>query len=69
MKVIKIINPENASDEEVKKFKVREAARAIVYDKDGNIAILNVSKQKYHKLPGGGIEEGEDIQSALKRNV
>ncbi len=67
MKFIKIINPENASDEEVAKFAIREAVRAIVYDKDGNVAILNVSKQNYHKLPGGGVEKGEDLQTALKR--
>ncbi len=67
MNFIKILNPENASENEVAKFKVRQAARAIVYDKDQNVAILNVSKQNYHKLPGGGVEEGEDLYSALKR--
>jgi ADP-ribose pyrophosphatase YjhB (NUDIX family) len=67
MRLIKILNPENASDEEVAKFEVREAVRAIVYDKDGNVGILNVSKQNYHKLPGGGVEEGENAYSALKR--
>jgi len=67
MKLIKILNPENASEKEVEKFRVRQAARAIVYDKDQNVAILNVSKQNYHKLPGGGVEEGEDLYSALKR--
>ena len=67
MKLIKILNPENASEEEVAKFKIREAARAIVYDKDENVGILNVSKQRYHKLPGGGVEDGENIYSALKR--
>jgi len=44
MKLIKILNPENASEKEVEKFRVRQAARAIVYDKDQNVAILNVSK-------------------------
>ncbi len=67
MKFITILNPENASEEEVAKFEVREAVRAIVYDKDGNVAILNVSKQNYHKLPGGGVEKGEELYGALKR--
>jgi len=67
MQLLKIINPENASEEEAAKFRIRESARAIVFDKDGNVGILNVSKQNYHKLPGGGIEAGEDIQMALKR--
>ncbi len=67
MKVIKIINPENATENEVAKFEVRETVRAIVYDQDGNVAVLNVSKQNYHKLPGGGVEAGEDVYTALKR--
>lgn len=67
MKTIKILNPENASNNEVAKFRVREAVRAVVYDQDDNVAVLNVSKQNYHKLPGGGVEAGEDIATALKR--
>jgi 8-oxo-dGTP pyrophosphatase MutT (NUDIX family) len=67
MTLLKIINPENASEAEIAKFRTRESARAIVFDKDGNVGILHVSKQNYHKLPGGGIEAGEDIYTALKR--
>jgi len=67
MKTIKILNPENASEEEVARFRVREAARAVVYDKEGRIGILFVSKENYHKLPGGGIKTGESIVQALKR--
>lgn len=67
MKIIKIINPENVSDEEVKKYRVREAGRAVVIDEDGMIALLHVSKESYYKLPGGGIEETEDKIIALKR--
>lgn len=67
MKQLKLINPENASEEEVKSYNTREAARAIVIDKDGNIALLYVSKSNYYKLPGGGIDEGENKNSALLR--
>lgn len=50
-------------------YKVRKAARAIVYNNLGKIALLYVSKNNYHKLPGGGLEEGEDIKTALEREV
>lgn len=67
MKQLKLINPENVSEEEIKNYDTREAARAVVIDKDGNIALLYVSKANYYKLPGGGIDEGEDKKSALLR--
>ena len=50
-------------------FRERHAARAIVLDNDGRIALLYVGQYHYHKLPGGGVEEGEDIEQALKREL
>ena len=67
MTLLKILNPENVTEVEAATFAVRTAARAVVFDADGNVAILNVSNKHYHKLPGGGIEEGEDEFTALKR--
>ncbi|MEK7564351.1 MAG: NUDIX domain-containing protein [Patescibacteria group bacterium] len=67
MKLLKLINPENVSEEEVKSYPVREAVRAIVVDEDGKIALLHVTEKNYYKLPGGGIEKGEEKIIALKR--
>ncbi len=67
MKSLGILNPENALEEEIAKYQFRECARAIVYDQNGKIGILHVSNENYHKLPGGGVEKGEDILEALKR--
>lgn len=50
-------------------YKLRKAARAMVLDKDNRIAILNVTKDNYHKLPGGGFEGHEDVEEALRREV
>jgi 8-oxo-dGTP diphosphatase len=50
------------------KYNLREAVRIILYNKD-KIALLNVRKDNYHKLPGGGVEKGEDLQQSLKREV
>jgi 8-oxo-dGTP diphosphatase len=67
MKLIKIINPENVSEEEVQSYRTREAGRAVVFDNDNKVALLHVTKENYYKLPGGGIEDGEDKISALYR--
>lgn len=50
-------------------YKLRKASRSIVLNDLNKIALLYVSKNKYHKLPGGGIEAGEDIKTALNREV
>lgn len=48
-------------------FKTRRAVRAVVHDDAGKIALFHVANRGYHKLPGGGVEESEDDESALKR--
>ncbi len=67
MSFIATINPEHISDAVVATYSVRQAARAVVLDRDGRIALLHVARHDYYKLPGGGIEPGEDIATALIR--
>ncbi len=67
MKDIKILNPENVTVEESAGFRVRETARAVVFDDKMNVATFHSEKYDYYKLPGGGIEEGEEKEVALKR--
>lgn len=50
-------------------MKIREASRAVLFDENGLIPLLFVSKYNYHKLPGGGIDAGEDRARALVREV
>ena len=50
------------------KLEIREAARTIAMKND-KIAFIHVSRHGYHKLPGGGIEHGENIRDALKREM
>ena len=50
-------------------YKVRKASRAILQRSSGQIAVLYVSKDNYHKLPGGGVEVNEDLQVALAREL
>ncbi len=48
-------------------LKIRETSRAILFDENDLIPLLFVAKQNYHKLPGGGIDAGEDKAQALVR--
>ncbi len=47
----------------------RTAARSILIDENNLIALIFVGKDKYHKLPGGGVEGDETIIEALKREL
>ncbi len=59
----------NAPVVDTSNFRKREAARAVVSDSTGKVALLRVGLYDYHKLPGGGIDEGEDIPTALEREL
>lgn len=66
MKLLKEIkNQEIPKDES--RLKLREAARAVLFDENNLIPILFVGKYNYHKLPGGGIENSENKMRALER--
>lgn len=47
----------------------RITARAIVKNRDGLYAVMYADKFKLHSLPGGGVEDGEDVLTALRREV
>lgn len=65
MELIKEIKDTDNSDN----FKLREACRAILFDEENKMPLLFVSKYDYYKLPGGGIDEGENKEEALKREA
>lgn len=47
----------------------RSAARAVVTTGNGEVYLLHVTSHGYHKLPGGGIDKGEEIREALRREI
>ena len=49
--------------------RTRVGARGIVLDSDGKIAIFNKTLKNEFKLPGGGVEDNEDLEIAFKREV
>jgi 8-oxo-dGTP pyrophosphatase MutT (NUDIX family) len=71
MKLLKTIKDEDFGliNKDVSDYKKRTAVRAIVFDSENKVALLNVSQYGYHKLPGGGVEDGEQLAEALNREV
>lgn len=67
MKILKTLNPKQVTEDELAGWQRREAARAVVFDEDHKVGLLHASNHDYYKLPGGGIEAGEDIKTALDR--
>ena len=49
-------------------YHVRKASRGVLIRGD-KCALLYVSKENYHKLPGGGIESGESNEDAFRREL
>jgi len=47
----------------------RKAARAVLVDDDGRVAVMALDKFDFYMLPGGGIEDGEDAQTACIREM
>jgi len=47
----------------------RQGARGIILNSDGKIAVFNKRAKNEFKLPGGGIDEGEDKVEAFKREA
>ncbi len=50
-------------------LKVKYATRTVLLDDVGRVAIIHVGKFDYYKVPGGGIEAGEGLREAARREV
>ncbi len=50
-------------------YYVRRAARAVLKDEDGKVALMFAGQRKYYKLPGGGIDVGEEVSGAMAREL
>lgn len=73
MRLIREIDDTDIEREEMNKqdiaYTLRKASRAVVSNSLKQIALIYVSRDKYHKLPGGGLEKSEDHIKALTREL
>ena len=70
MKLICELNDKNVLGQDgLSKKAPRLTARAIVKNRNGLYAVMYSDKFKLHSLPGGGVEEGEDVLTALRREI
>ncbi|MCA9362721.1 NUDIX domain-containing protein [Candidatus Kaiserbacteria bacterium] len=53
----------------LEKYELRKSARAILLNEKGEMATQYLQNHFYHKLPGGGVDPGETIEEALKREI
>ena len=51
------------------RIKKRKAVRVVLLDDKGRIGLIHARNGNYHKLAGGGIEEGETQEEAVFREV
>jgi 8-oxo-dGTP pyrophosphatase MutT (NUDIX family) len=61
-------NDKNLLDFNKSKIILRNAVRAIIL-KERNILMVFLGKTNEYKFPGGGVEENETIEEAIKREV
>lgn len=47
----------------------RLGVRAILLDSRDRIALMHVTAMNYYKLPGGGVDDGESLEDALRREL
>lgn len=56
-----------AGTTDTSQFRKRQTVRGVVFDLQGRVALLYAAQDGYHKLPGGGLKEGEDWRVAFER--
>lgn len=64
----KDFDPDFVPSVNISDYKIRKASRGIL-KRNNAIALINITKENYHKLPGGGAEMGENDKDAFVREI
>jgi ADP-ribose pyrophosphatase YjhB (NUDIX family) len=63
------VSREQKLPEWLKGWNIRVAARAVLLDEQNKVALMYIGRTDSYKLPGGGVDEEERIETALKREM
>lgn len=69
MQLLKLLNIDNLTDEEIQTYKHRRTVRIIAFDAEKKIAFINAKNRGYFELPGGGVEESESLEQGAIREA
>jgi 8-oxo-dGTP diphosphatase len=69
MRILKVFNEEDISQEDIVEFKHRRSVRGVVFDNEGYVALLHSRAKGYFEIPGGGIEGTESPEAAVVREM
>ncbi|MHC1695756.1 MAG: NUDIX hydrolase [Eubacteriales bacterium] len=70
MKLLRHITDQDITSEDTFTYtSPRRAARAALLDSEGKLALMYVGRLDFYTLPGGGMEEGEDVMTTLHREM
>lgn len=67
MERLALLNPEGLTESEVAQLPKRNAVRAVMLNREGNLALIYAKTYNYYKLPGGGVEGSESHAITLNR--
>lgn len=70
MKLIKTITDKCFIDSDIiSESKPRRTVRTILKNEEDKIALMYMAKYNIYMFPGGGIEDGEGLEEALRREI
>jgi len=67
--LLSITDKDIYGSDELSANKPRVAVGLVLFDENKNIALSHIGIWDLHMLPGGGVDEGEDLISAAKREA